>query len=141
MKNQCINLPGIVEVRWIDARNLSPNLVAKHVAGLPVAVMTDTMPLETYGEAQCQSVEEHENNGRVEKTTLTFMTNAPLPRHREVAWLCRQASGQWWLIGAREPHYPTVKIAFHSGEPGGERAVNTVEITHQAVKSLIPVAL
>ena len=52
MKNQCINLPGIVEVRWIDARNLSPNLVAKYVAGLPVAVMTDTMPLKTYGEAQ-----------------------------------------------------------------------------------------
>lgn len=141
MESQYIILPGIIEVRWIEARNLSPNMVAKHVAGLPVAVMTDTIPLKTCGVAQCESVEEHNNNGRVEKTTLTFMTNAPLPRLREVAWLFRQASGQWWLIGSREPHYPTVKITFHSGEPGGERAVNTVEITHQAVKSLIPVAL
>lgn len=141
MKNQCINLPGIVEVRWLDARFLSPNIAAKHNAGLPVAVMTDTKPIKIFGVAQCQAVEEHDNNGRVEKATLTFITNSDLPRHREVAWLCRQASGQWWLIGAREPHYPTVKISFHSGEPGGERAVNTVEITHQAVKSLIPVAL
>ena len=141
MNSQCINFPGIVEVRWVDARFLSPNMMVKHNAGLPVAVMTDTTPIIIFGEAVCQAVEEHDNNGRVEKTTLTFMTNSVLPRHYEVAWLFRQASGQWWLIGTKEPHYPTVKITYHSGEPSGERAVHTVEITHQAVKSLIPVAL
>ena len=141
MNRQCINLPGIVEVRWLDARSLSPNMEAKHIAGLPVAVMTDSTPLAIFGEAVCQSVEEHDNNGRVSKTTLTFMTTAEPPRRHEVAWLFRQASGQWWLIGTREPNYPTVKITYHSGEPAGERAVNTVEVTHQARKSLIPVAV
>ena len=61
------------------------------------------------GEASCQAVEEHSNNGRVEKATLTFMTVDDVPRGG-VAWMVRQANEGWWLIGARERPAPVVKV-------------------------------
>lgn len=141
MKQQCTSLPGIVEIRWLDATLLSPNLEPKHLAGLPIAVLTEGTPLTLHGEPQCQAVEEHDNNGRVEKATLTFLTTDSVPRRREVAWVARQATGQWWLIGTAEPRYPTVKVSYNTGLPSGERAVSTVEVTHQATKALLPVVL
>ena len=47
MTTRCTTLPGIVEVRWLDGLQLSPNLEAKHMAGLPIAVLTETVQLKT----------------------------------------------------------------------------------------------
>lgn len=141
MKQRCNNLPGIVEIRWLDVSELSPNIEAKYLAGVPVAVMQESHEIAFYGSAECQAVEEHDNNGRWEKTTLVFLTNDELPRKAAVAWVVKQANGQWWLIGTAERAWPTVKVTNTTGVPDGDRAVKTVEITHQGIKSLIPVSL
>lgn len=141
MTQHCTNLPGIVEVRWVETDMLSPNIEAKYLAGLPVAVLAESYALDVHGTAECQAVEEHESNGRVEKTTLTFQTLSDVPQKRNVAWCVKQASGQWWLIGTKEQHWPTVKVTTNTGKPEGEAAIKTVEVTHVALKSLIPVAV
>ncbi len=141
MTQHCTNLPGIVEVRWVEAEMLSPNIEAKYLAGLPVAMLAESYALDVHGTAEFQAVEEHESTGRVEKTTLSFQILSDMPRKRNVVWCVKQASGQWWLIGSRERHWPTVKVTTNTGKPEGEAAIKTVEVTHVALKSLIPVTV
>lgn len=141
MKQKCVNLPGITEIRWMHASLLSPGMMYKHLAGIPVAVMAAGTRVSFFGEPTCQAVEEDDNNGTVEKTTFTFCTNDELPSSENVVWAVRQASGQWWLIGCRERPRPVMKVTSTTGTTNGDPAVKTVEISHQARKSLIPVAL
>ena len=65
------------------------------------------------------------------------MTVEDVPR-AGVVWMIRQANGGWWLIGRREPVFPTVKVTTNTGVPGGDRAVKTVTVEYQGYKALIP---
>lgn len=141
MALKCNNMPGIVEVRWIKMNKLSPNMEAKALAGLPLAVLEDSYIIHLVCAATCVCESEHDNNGRSSKAVLTFSTTDALPNDPDVAWLARQANGQWWLIGTAERPSPTVKINQSAGSPDGEPAVKSVEITHQGVISMIPVAV
>lgn len=137
MQQDSYNMPGIVEVRYLQPEDVTPNIISSYLAGIPAAVFVEGTRVSLNGEASCQAVEEHSNNGRVEKATLTFMTVDDVPRGG-VAWMVRQASSGWWLIGARERPAPVVKITTSAGQPGGDRAVKTVEVTYQAYKAMIP---
>ena len=141
MTTRCTTLPGIVEVRWLDGLQLSPNLEAKHMAGLPIAVLTETVPLKIFGLGELQRTDEHESNGRQSKATLTFRTLEDLPSNHTTVWVARQADGRYWLLGTCEAPYPTVKVTYQGGSPEGEPAVKTVEITHVGINAMLPVSL
>lgn len=137
MTQDSYNMPGIVEVRHLKPEDVTPDVVSSFLAGVPAAVFADGTRVSLEGEPTCQAVEEHSNNGRIEKATLTFMTTEDVPRAGAV-WMIRQANGEWWLIGRREPVYPTVKVTTNTGVPGGDRAVKTVTVEYQGFKALIP---
>ena len=137
MKQDSYNMPGIVRVEYLTPDQVPPSVMQKYIAGLPVGVFADGISMPLHGDATCQAVEEHSNNGRTEKVTLTFMTTGDVPQ-AGVVWKIKDANGGWWLIGAKERAYPTVKISTSTGEPGGDRAVKTVTVEHQSLKALVP---
>ena len=140
MKQDEYNLPGIVEVSYLDPSQISPGIIGKYLAGVPVSVFADGISMPLHGEVTCQAADEHSNNGRTERVTLTFMTVGDVPREPK-AWLLRDANGNRWLIGSRERNWPVAKVTTNTGVPGGDRAIQTVEVTHQAYKALIPLTV
>lgn len=137
MQRDHYNMPGIIDVRYLDPEDVSPQIMSSFIAGIPVSVFTDGTQMSLHGDVTFQAVEEHSNNGRVEKATLTFMTGDAVPPAGKL-WMVQQASGDWYLIGRREPPYPTVKVQNSTGEPGGDRAIKTVTVEFQCFKALIP---
>ena len=139
MQQDYYNMPGITDVRYLRPEDVAPEVMSAYIAGAPVSVFVDGTQVSINGEATCQASEEHSNNGRVEKATLTFMTGDDVP-NGGVLWMIRQASDDWYLIGRREAPHPTVKVVNNTGVPGGERAVKTVTVEFQCLKALIPLS-
>ena len=137
MQRDNYNMPGIIDVRFVNPGDVAPNIPGAYLAGVPTSVLVDGTRVSLLSTATCQAVEEHSNNGRIEKATLTFLTCDDVPP-AGMLWMVMQASGEWFLIGRREPPYPTVKVQRSAGEPGGDRAVNTVTVEYQCFKALIP---
>ena len=140
METSCHNLPGISEVRFIPLKYLQPYIVEKVAAGVPVAVERDRSTLiRVFGNPSCITEATDSNNGRIETATLKLQTLAKVPSVG-VAFLVRQASGQWFLLGSSEKP-PVVSVNYNTGEMSGEAAVNSVTVTFTALKALIPVAV
>ncbi len=140
MKTSCHNLPGISEVRYIPLYLLPLFLVQKSAAGVPISVERDrSKAVRIYGNPECTVEQADDNNGRVETATLTFSTLDSIPA-TGVAFLVKQASGQWYLIGCRE-RMPQVSKSYSTGEPSGEMSSISVEVTFKSFKALLPVAV
>ncbi len=140
MKTNCHNLPGICEVRYIHVTDLQPYLVERADAGAPISVeINKSQVINIYGNPTCTSESEEANNGRQETATLEFMTLSKVPV-AGVAFLVRQASGQWFLIGCSE-RVPVVSLNYNTGEMAGEASVTRVTVTFTAFKALLPVAV
>lgn len=138
--SNCNKMPGIIAVRWIKATELSSHLMEKFVAGLPIAIGTPGTELELVDAASASSLASVENNGLVCKAELEFKTLDTVPRDEDIVWAAQDADENWWLIGARERPYPIVEVSQSTGTPGGDPAVATVKVTHQAKIALLPVA-
>ncbi|MBR5640460.1 MAG: hypothetical protein IKW83_12185 [Muribaculaceae bacterium] len=140
MRTTCYNLPGICEVRFIAVAHLLPYLVEKVAAGAPIAVERDkTQMVNVWGNPTCTADAKDSNNGRAETVTLEFATLSKVPAVG-TAFLVKQASGQWCLIGSRETA-PVVSINYNTGEMAGEASVYRVSVQFTAYKALLPVAL
>ncbi|MBQ3325481.1 MAG: hypothetical protein IJM66_11580 [Muribaculaceae bacterium] len=138
MKNNCQNLPGITEIRVLPAASLLPFLMEKSLAGIPIAVLDAAADVRFFGDASCVTEQVDDHNGRLETATLTFscLVEVPATGH---AYLIRQASGQWWLLGTKELQ-PQVTKEYSTSAPG-EKSVYTVTATLKAQKALLPVAV
>lgn len=138
MKNNCQNLPGITEIRVLPAASLLPFLMEKSLAGIPIAVLDAAAGVRFFGDATCTTEQTDEHNGRVETATLTFdcLVDVPATGH---AYLIKQASGQWWLLGTKEQQ-PQVTKEYRTSTPG-EKSACTVTATLKAQKALLPVAV
>lgn len=139
--SNCNKMPGIIAVKWIRADELSPCILEKFVAGLPVALGALGNELELVNVGSAEGLQSVEHNGLVGKATLEFKTLDEVPRDEDIVWAAQDADENWWLIGARERPYPIVEVSQSTGTPGGDPAVATVKVTHQAKIALIPVAM
>lgn len=138
MKNNCQNLPGITEIRVLPAASLLPFLMEKSLAGIPVAVLDAAAGVRFFGDATCTTEQTDDHNGRLETATLTFGCLAEVPA-TGYAYLVKQASGQWWLLGTKELQ-PQVTKEYSTSAPG-EKSVYTITATLKAQKALLPVAV
>lgn len=136
-----ISLPGIYKIGYLECSKLSPQLTMKYIAGVPIAILTDLVNVIFSGEPTCEAVSDNDNNGRSEKTTLKFTTTQTIPCESPIAFVVECVNGKKYLIGAKERPFPTVKITTISGTASGNVSSYSVEISHSAIKSLLPVAV
>ena len=134
----CQSLPGIQFIGLIPAEKLQREIMYKHLAGIPVGVFTDIMPIAFVDTPTCEAVSTYNKNGRVEQTTLRFKTLDDLSHSRHVALVVTDCNNQSYIIGQHERPRPIVKITQNTGTPNGDPAVLSVEVTLYAQKSLIP---
>lgn len=138
MKTNCQNLPGITEIRMLPAASLPPFLMEKSLAGIPIAVLDAAESVRFYGQPTCPTEQGDDHNGRLETATLTFSCLQAIPAVG-YAFLVRQASGQWWLLGTKELQ-PQVTKEYTTAAPG-EKSVCTITATLKAQKALLAVAV
>lgn len=136
-----LSLPGIFKIGYLEAEKLSPQLMLKSQAGIPITVLTDIVDVAFIGKPTCSAVSEDDNNGRSEKTTLVFSTLQDIPPGRALAWVVQCVNGRKYLIGTKEGPYPIMKTSEDLGVPSGNVSAKEIEITHIALKSLLLVAV
>ncbi len=132
------SIPGIKALGYVPAERLQREIMYKHLAGLPVGIFTEVMPIAFVGVPTCEAVSTYNNNGRVEQTTLRFKTLDDVPTNRHIAFVITDCNGQSYVIGQHEKPRPIIKTTSTTGTPGGDPAVCSVEVTLYAQKSLIP---
>ncbi len=136
-----LSLPGILRIGYVATEKLSPRIMWKSLAGIPIGLFADVTEVAILGEALCEADSTADNNGRVEKTTLSFTTLDTLPDDDRIAWVVECVNGKKYLIGTRSAPYPTMKTTITTGTASGNSSVTSVEITHMAVKSLIEITV
>ena len=132
------SLPGIKALGYVPAERLQREIMYKHLAGIPIGIFTDVTPISFVGVPTCEAVSTYNNNGRVEQTTLRFQTLDDVPEYQHIAFVITDCNGQSYVIGQHEKPRPIIKVSGHTGTPGGDPAVCSVEVTLYAQKSLIP---
>lgn len=135
------SLPGIVRIAYIGCVNVPQHIEMKALVGIPSGVYDMITEVCLAGRATCVCESEYDNHAQVEKATLTFFSTEEIPIRQTLAYLVLDTNGQWWLLGHREPPYPTVRRSQHTGTPGEERAVYTYEVSLIGRKALIPVSV
>ena len=135
------SLPSITRIAFIECASLSPDILLRHKADIPVGVYVATRTIQFFGTPSCDTSMEHENNGNVEHTTLSFSTLDELPTDVPLAFVVTTASGKNFLIGVQEWPFPIVKIKSTTGKQNGEAATYKVMVTFSAEKSIIECAV
>ena len=104
------SLPGIKAISFVPCQHLSPNIVEKYRAGIPVGVFSTSTPLEHYGNASCEAESEYIGGGYFEKTSLDFTTTDEIPQSQELAFVVTDVHDKSYLIGVMEAPFPIVNI-------------------------------
>lgn len=140
-ENHIWSMPGISEVWVMDADDIQSGVVQAHIAGLDVTVLARKRELMAFGDASCEVETSWENNAQKEKATLQFTTTSVVIPRKAMAWLIKDVTGQWWLMGSKERPWPTTTVGRNLGSPGDEKAARRVKATLESLVALIPVAV
>lgn len=141
MKTDVRILPGIARIGWVEAEHL-PAAVALHgICGNPVPVLTRVHWMDFYGEPDCRCVSEKSAGGYTDTATLKFSLAALPPLHLTLAFVVEDNQGSTYLVGQREAPLARIKAERLSGTLTGEAAGYRCEVTHAAVKCLVPCVL
>lgn len=131
------SLPAIKFIGYLPTSLLSPDIVLKHLAGVPVGIFADITPVEHYGNASCEALSEYDNGSHIEKATLQFTTTDEIPENQEIAFVLSDVSGKSYVIGARESPFPMIEIESKVDE---KTNIKAVKVVFTAKKALIPCA-
>ena len=129
------SLPGIKAISFVPCHLLSPNIVEKYRAGVPIGVFAYSKSIEHYGNASCEAESEYIGGGYFEKTSLDFTTTDEIPRSQELGFVVTDVHDKSYLIGCKEAPYPVVDITTKVDD---ETNISEVKVTFQRQKSLIP---
>lgn len=135
------SLPGILKIGYVKCDSLSPQLELKAIAKVPIAILSEITNIVFSNEPSCKAVSEVDNNGRYQKTTLEFTTTQEIPTDDHIAFVIQCVNGKNFLIGTKERPFPVVKISDDTGSRSGNASSATVEVTHSALKSLLPIVI
>ena len=136
--NNCYSLPGILNVWYVETRQLPDDVIYRAVAGIPVAMPVQPISIFFKGEAVCEVEESYDNNCQMEKAKLTFTTLDEVPTRLNLAFLIRTVNNELYIIGAKERPYPTVKVSRSTGSPDGDAAARRYEVSFTGRKALAP---
>ena len=128
------SLPSISFIGYVPCSELSPDILQRYLAGMPIAIYSSPTPIEIYGGASCESVSEHDNGSRLEKTTLQFTTTNEILECQDLAFVVKDVQGKFYVIGQKESPYPMVEI---DASVNKDENVKVVKVVFSAKKSLI----
>lgn len=128
------SLHSIRYIGFVPCNLLPPDILLKHLSGMPVSVLSQTTPIEHYGDASCEAVSEYDNGSSLEKTTLQFTTTDEIPTNQELAFVIEDVQGKTYIIGQKEAPFPMVEI---DTKIDGKENVKEVKVVFSAKKSLI----
>lgn len=129
------SLPSIIRIFTVPCSQLTPNIMEKYLAGVPVGIYLLTNEIEQYGTGSCTAETAIEEGSLIEKTTLQFETTQQLENGEHLAFVILDANLQYYIIGVREKPYPLVEVRK---DISPEANVSTVKVTLTRRKSLIP---
>ena len=116
-------IPGITSIHVIAADRLPAHLRELSLAGQEPLVMLDFISLDTGPGATAREETEQAPEGVTWKTTLSFITTElPFPASEDLAFLVYAADGSTYLIGAKEPPFPKVKLKNDLSTPSDGQA-------------------
>lgn len=128
------SLPGIVSVSYLPCSKLTPNLMERYLCGIPVSVLSTTIPVSLIGDAECTLDAEFECNSYIEEVNLEFSTTDDIDNTIPIAFVVTDANDASYLIGVKEKPYPQVLIGKTIDI---ESNIFKVKVTFKAKKSLI----
>lgn len=129
------SLPGIKAISFVPCHLLSPNIVEKYRAGVPIGVFSLTTPIEHYGNASCEAESEYIGGGYFEKTSLEFTTTDEIQQMPELAFVVTDVHDKSYLIGVKEAPFPIVNITT---KVDNQTDISDVKVIFSRQKSLIP---
>jgi len=131
------SLPAIKEIAAVDCSLLPPDLLGKHLAGLPIAVPAPSLAISHLEDAACQAESAYQNGGILEKSTLEFSSTDAFEPTQSQAFLVTDVQENRYLIGTREKPYPLVEV---SRKIDKETNIRSFKVTLSTRKSLIPLS-
>ena len=134
--SKCLSLPGIQQVWYILRDYLPEDVVYRSVAGIPISLEVVPDEIALKGEAVCEVEQLYDNNSYIEKVKLTFLTLDDVPTDQHPAFVIRTVNDEYYIIGAKERPYPTLKITRSTGQPDGDTSVRKYEVSFTAKKAL-----
>lgn len=132
------SLPSIKAIAFLPCSLLSPDILEKYLAGVPIGIFAATTPIEHYGNASCEAVLEYDNGSSMEKATLKFTTTDEIQDAQELAFVLTDVQGRSHIIGHREPPYPMLEIGKVIDKDSN---IHEFKVTFSSRKSLIPCAI
>ena len=133
---KCISLPGIIKVWYIQRDYLPDDVIYRAVAGIPVSLLEQPISITMKGNSTCEVEQSYDNNSYIEKSKLTFLTLDDVPLDQHPAFVIETVDEEYYVIGAKERPYPTVKITRSTGQPDGDPSVVKYEVSFTAKKAL-----
>ncbi len=137
MNNNCKNLPGVKRLYWLLCDNLTPKLMRKSIAGLPVMALAGRNEIPFSGNPTVETSTELVNNSYMETVTLEFDSSENIDTSRPIAFFILDVNEQGWLIGTRELPYPQVQKGKALGSPSGSTTASRYTVTLTAPKALL----
>lgn len=132
-------LPGIRRIGTIDSRALPSVVPLRAICGGKIPVLTAVTWIRFYGTPECQCRTERHEGGILQTATLKFLSPAMLySSHRSSSFIVEDTTGERYLIGQREAPLPTITCEYTTGAPTGTPAGFSYEITHTALRSMVP---
>lgn len=138
MSKQCLSIPGIRLVGYLGTLYLPHDVTFRAESGVPVKITNQPISISLKGEAVCEMDSKFDHNSMIETAKLTFYTLEELPLQSHLAFVFSDINGDFFVIGAREAPYPTVKVSRTTGTPDGDTSVRKYEVSFTARKALAP---
>lgn len=123
-------LPGVSAIYVIQASKLPAWIRELSLTGLKPLLMLDFMQLDLGPNATAYEETETAAEGTAAKSSLSFISSElPFPVSEPLAFLIIAADGQQYIIGAKEPPYPKIKVRKDLSTPreGNASIAYTVE--------------
>ncbi len=138
MKTSVQILPGIKSIAFVECRLLPDNIGLHGITRNAVGIFAELQPVAFFDSPECTCTTEKKNGSYQDTASLKFSSGQWLPLRRKLAFVVTDVSGRNFVIGAKESPFPVIKVEEHKGSPSGESAAYSYEITHVALKSLVP---
>ena len=131
-------LPGVKSIGWVYAENLIPDITLRGIARMPVPILTEIHKVPFFDEPKCECVTTNDNGNRLDTATLKFASEDVLPMDVHIALVVTDIADHSYIIGSRDSPFPVIKRTVSFGVTDGDGAGAEYEITHTAIRSLVP---